>query len=284
MKFFKVAVSVISAGVMFASAQAGAGDIPYQVVPCTTDSFQITSAYPSGNPSGLVDYSSNPISATSCYGVMSENDDKVKDLNPHLNLGYLGDGLLNGGITQDAIQYVSPTQFFTTPKDQLLALRDPNVAEDPGWIELGMLDGDTWKFDYSDVPVKIEDLITFIFKKDGTWSLAVNPSIKTLLSNVNGLNRSNFDHLAFAVKAGNQNSDAGWAIYDFNFNAITGFDLSIPYTFEGMWNMDDFDGKTISHMSLWARDPITDNNVPLPGTLFLMGIGLLALGFFMKRS
>jgi hypothetical protein len=125
----------------------------------------------------------------------------------------------------------------------------------------------------------------------GTWSLKTEANIAELLAAAGLFDRSYFDHLAFVVKAGSGANDkeGGWAIYDFDFNKLllasgNAFDLTQPYSFTGTWNMDDFDGKAISHMSVWARDPISVNSVPVPGTMFLVGLGLLALGYGRKKA
>jgi hypothetical protein len=68
------------------------------------------------------------------------------------------------------------------------------------------------------------------------------------------------------------------------------FDLGIPYTLTGTWNMGDFmnpagnNQQDISHISVWARDPITPlNEVPEPAGLALFGASLLALCTFRRR-
>ena len=187
---------------------------------------------------------------------------------------------------------MSPTQFIDA--SQLLGLKDPDAIVDPGWIMLGS--SDNLAFKPYDKPLDISTLINFSIAMGdngvGTWSLTTASDIVTKLNNAGIFERNYFDHLAFVIKAGdgkkdskNAQSDAqegGWAIYDFDFNALLdaggNFKLSEPYSFTGHWNMDDFGGKAVSHMSLWARDPISANVIPVPGTLLLLGIGLIALG------
>lgn len=241
---------------------------------CTVDSFTITSATISGTS---LTANFNPgINATRCYGVIGGNDESGGTLNPDPNLGWLGDGLLNGEGN-----LVSPTQFITA--DQLQALEDPTKPVDPGWIMLGYFDGDSGSLTTSTKPFDLTEVLTLEFNANGTWSLTTVANIVEILEQKLP-NRTYFDHLAFTIKSGNENSGGGWAIYDFDFNKIQGFDLTTPYSFTGTWNTDDFGGKDISHLSIWARDPITPNKVPLPGTLLLIGAGLMALGFSRRKA
>lgn len=241
---------------------------------CTVDSFTITSATISGTS---LTANFNPgINATSCYGVIGGNDESGGTLSPNPNLGWLGDGLLNGEGN-----LVSPTQFITP--DQLQALEDPTKPVDPGWIMLGYFDGDSNSLTTSTKPFDLTEVLTLSFNANGTWSLATNPNIVAILDQKLP-NRTYFDHLAFTIKAAN-----GWAIYDFDFNKIQGFDLTTPYSFTGTWNTGDFlnrngNPQDISHLSIWARDPITPNIVPLPGTLLLTSVGLMALGFSRRKA
>lgn len=254
---------------------------------CTTDSFSITAVKPSVLPGDPIPLAT-PINSTSCYGVISEvnNDNKVPA--PTYNLGYLGDGLLNGGTFTQQVkvegqkgttavetQLVSPTQFISL--NQLLGLQDPNNLVDPGWILLGSKEG-TGSLTITDKPVStLNELISINVNSNGTWSMNIAADIAAQLAAAGLTTRSYFDHLAFVVKAGSGESDGGWAIYDFDFNQIAGFDLTKAYSFGGVWNMGDFGGKNLSHISVWARDPITSQNVPAPGTVLLLGIGLVAL-------
>lgn len=98
-----------------------------------------------------------------------------------------------------------------------------------------------------------------------------------------------FDHLAIVLK-----SSTWFGVYDFDFNLLsaglegTGFNYTTPYSFTGAWNMGDFlnqndQPRNISHISLWARAPQGDNNVPEPGSLALLGFGLAGLGLARRR-
>lgn len=120
----------------------------------------------------------------------------------------------------------------------------------------------------------------------GTWSLKVFPDTVDAVGSV--LGRNIFDHLAFVFKAGNPKANDGPSvrIYDFDFNLIVeelktlagggplDFDFETAYTLSGNWNMNDFGGKKVSHINVWARDPaIKEVSVPIPAPLALLLFG-----------
>lgn len=256
--------------------------------PCTLDSYSITAAALAGTTPAPIP----TINATSCYGVVNlESGANPASIHPdNGNLGYLNDGLLNGE------NGVLPWSTFIQTGDlQDLNPATPGANQDPGWIQLGTMGSSTGSMTYSNIGTGSfnasqilnfsQTLTTSGGSISGTWSLTLDEDIISIL-HANGLFlRSQFDHLAFVVKSSDK-----WAVYDFNFNDIDGFDLSQPYSMSGTWNLNDFKNKNgndqeLSFLGVWARDPISNNTitVPEPGILALFGLGLLSLAGLHRR-
>ena len=204
----------------------------------------------------------------------------------------MGDGLLNGEDILNGMEFISSSD--------LQALDPDGVNNDPGWIHLAHLDADNSSISYSDVgPVpggsatlNVSDLLTLAFEcTSGNSSdcVSMNWTLTTeldIIDNVQALlGASTFDHLAFSIKAGNENSGGGWAVYDFNFKEI--FDLesnnllnfNTPYQLGGTLNTADFGNKGISHLNVWARDPNDPlTQVPEPSSFIILTVGIIGLG------
>jgi len=253
---------------------------------CTLDSYAITAAAPAGTTPVAIP----TINATSCYGVVQMvPSDNPASIQPTVNLGYLDDGLLNG---EDG---VLPWTTFLNTGD----LQDLNPATtgnvDPGWIQLGTMDGSTAAMNYSSIgSLNMNQILSYSQTQSttgaslsGTWSLTLDEDIIAILHSNGLFQRNNFDHLAFVVKASNN-----WAVYDFNFNNIAGFDLTQPYSIAGTWNLNDFkndegNDQALSFLGVWARDPVTEpttTQMPEPAMLGLFGLGLLAMAGLRRRQ
>lgn len=289
---------------------------------CSTGNVTLTSmttlAADHANTTYDADYFANnnlllgtPYTSTNCMGLFQEPNQIGSMLGADPNLGWLGDGLLNGGYytwgggpNQQTMQLINPNQFLMDAtgqadiSDLLMDLKDDGVFVDPGWISLGKQDiGQS--FSYESIKgsslLDLADVLDISFDciadcKTGTWSLVTTPDIISLVQGALGDNRSTFDMLAFVFKAGPE-----WAVFNFNFAAIFQNEIfnlgnasldapfNTPFAFHGMWDTSDF-GSALSHVGVAARDPIqsTTTQVPAPATLAIMGLGLLVLRLFRR--
>ncbi|RDE25218.1 PEP-CTERM sorting domain-containing protein [Motiliproteus coralliicola] len=210
------------------------------------------------------------------------------------NLGDWNDGLLNGELITkgQTSYYFDPLMFITA--DQL---NDKGTGVDPGYIRLGgaETDGNSIDIEYSTIgsgsdSISIGELLNITFSctdsdcGTGTWAIDVFPEALQVGGDLLGEDAF-FDHLDFLVKAGN-----GWGVIDFDFNILaSGLDgilftdddlieFDVPYLIEGTFDTKSTGfGSGISGISIWARDPDASTDIPNPGTLLLLGIGLAAL-------
>lgn len=239
--------------------------------------------------------------ASQCIGFISygQGQDKVTfndgpwHVDGSTNIGYLGDGLLNGQV-KNGDQYFDGSEFITVPND-LQALKNPNQKVDPGWIHLVSFDANGAQYDYSTMgaglvgkpTLNIADLLAFSLVctsgsigdcSAGTWRLETKLDIIQQVTSL--LGPAAFDHLAFSIKTANS-----FVVYDFNFKDIfaaeqaegnNSLNFNTPYILAGTFNNSyDLKGQGVSHMNVMARDPQDLNRVPEPSSVAMFGLGLL---------
>ena len=225
-----------------------------------------------------------PISASECYGAFKGNNSLfTKPTNG--NLGYDNDGWLNS----ESAFWPGPGAFIE--EGDLLDLDGEGDIDDPGWIYLGKDEGNGFKGETSSDGVNsysfIDDLLTLsncldkndastgcvgeeAVKGDWAWTPpSTNP--QALLDLLGGMF---FDQVAIIFKSGNQ-----FAIYDFNIGDL-GLDPVLAgdfnFAFTGTWDMNTtLNGHGLSNISLWARDPIIETEIPEPSTLTLFSLMIL---------
>lgn len=266
--------------IVFTSPNVIAAKIPVgSALDCNLQNVKLTSVKKSDGTDG--ELLLNSYNSTDCAGFYGNDDGN--GFQPLNNFGAFGDGLLNG----DNI-YFQDGAFISM--DDLMDLDGIGGVDDPGWIQLASLEGgladvDT-KYNKIKVPstgdeLDISSVLSLSFDcavsadgcKAGTWSLATDLSIIEDVQNV--LGRSTFDHLAISLKVGNR-----FVVYDFDFvdifskEPVGTFNFLTPYTLGGTFDTGDFANKNdkpqgISHINVWARDPVI-SDIPEPSGVLLL--------------
>ena len=223
-----------------------------------------------------------PISAHSCYGAVTGNDQPL----PTTNLGYLNDGILNGASVatgnSTSLDVFGNGAFLSG--NYTASKLDPNGAgNDPGWVYLGKDDAPGGASSFSPATIggvagiSLASWFSITQLDSGIWQWHFTPD-KDVVSRASALFGTNyFDQFALVFKQ----QDA-FAVYNFT-GAQFGVDhpmASDPIlNFHGTADLRTvFNGTTgLSHVSIWARDPGSTSVVPEPGSLVLFASALLGL-------
>lgn len=284
---------LIAGGILSVSAHASAAAL----LSCKDSDVKITSVSQYSDTSGsatLHTIYSGSVGAADCAGSFSGND----AFYPTTNLGYAGDGVLNGGLQNQSGSTLFPGGAFITPQSPLQDLDKNGQVNDPGWIMLGKFEqtNGKWGFTanavggYTDIVLSSFFTATVTGAGKGTWAFTPDSTVAQRTSTI--LGRNYFDQFALVFKAGN-----AFSVYDFTPEQ---FGMSAPevddpvmnwsgtYDVSGTLRTGGKDGLKnpagLSHISLWVRDPAATplitpptTNVPEPGTLALVGLSAAAL-------
>lgn len=268
------------------AAWVSAGPLPL----CNNADVRVTKyvGSPSGTASNWTE-PATPINAAACAGAFAGNDMPV----PSLNLGYKGDGLLNGApqSTPPRANIFPGGAFMRELGLQYSDLQDDGVADDPGWIMLGRFDFDTNLFGPSAIGGSLGIVLSDFFSVTstgagtGTWAFSPDAGFTARADAI--LGKHDFDQFALVFKA-----STSFAAYDFSTEQF-GWDSGELFGLQGSYDtrntLRTSNGKNpagISHISLWARDPFFNDSeltVPEPGTLALVGLAFAGLAFSRRR-
>lgn len=291
----KTKTSVISAlllasGVLAAPAYAG------PLSDCQTSDVQITRVTQFSDTTAtattetIYAATGTPVGAAACAGAFTGND----GFYPTTNLGYAGDGLLNGGTQVASGSTLFPGGAFIDAAHPLQDLDGNGHVNDPGWIMLGKYENG--QFTPSAVGGNTGIVLGSFFSATvtgtgtGTWAFTPDATVAQRIGDTFG--RNYFDAFALVFKAGNS-----FAAYDFT-PELFGADSPLPtdpvMNWYGSYDVSGTlragkDGKNaagLSHITLWARDPALPEvatQVPEPASLGLMAIAGAALLRSRKR-
>jgi len=288
----KLAKLILSASILAAAGAAQSASL----LPCNVNDVKVTSvAQYSSTAAGATLHtiaSGLSLGAADCDGAYSGNDGYY----PSQNLGWQGDGLLNGGLQTSTGMTLFPGGAFITDDYPLSDLDNDGGVDDPGWIMLGKFDPSKGSFTPAAVGGDSSIVLSSFFTATvdsagkGTWALTPDATVAQRTSAVLGKNY--FDQFALVFKAANS-----FAVYDFTAAqfGVAHPSVDVPimnwsgtYDVTGTLRTGGKDGLKnpagLSHITVWARDPATPTSVPEPGTLALLGIAALgALGVSRRR-
>lgn len=204
------------------------------------------------------------------------------------------------GETQTGLQFQSIGDLtYNQNNGKVNGFTFGGLIDDPGWVHVGKSDvnnnGTAGAFVASDVlgigNVILDTIFRYTISSDtctngaqscGNWWLEPDLLLPGRFNTVIQNEATNqgvtvvpdykyFDAFAIVLKGG-----TNFAAYLFTAEDLNA-DLDLFYQFAGTYNTLAL-GAGLSHISVYAHDPSPDGNVPEPGMLALLSIGLLGAG------
>lgn len=256
---------------------------PAQASTCSTSSVWASSVTPLAGGANVL---SGNVDATACAGAYVGNDIPFPGTKGGANLGYYGDGLVNGAAQTQTGSVLFPNGMFSELyPTQFLNPNSDGVHADPGWIYAGSSNGTSFTGALIGNTLKVSDsTFNFNLNANGTGTWGITPDLQNALALASLLKGNALDQFAIVVKYGN-----GFQAFDFTAKSL-GLPLTNPptlYNFSGGFDLSTYltaPGGGFSHIDLYFRDPILGTSIPEPGSLALLGLGFAALGFFNRRK
>lgn len=279
-KSFVTGFLAVAVSSLFATGAAQAGT-------CATSSVWASSVTPLAGGANVL---SGNVDSTACVGAFVGNDSPLPGTNGGANLGYYGDGLVNGA-NQGGGGNGGGTQLFPNGMfSQLYSSQDLNGdgKADPGWIYAGTSNGTSFTGGTigkgAGAVTVANSTFSFVVGSDGKGTWAITPSLQNALALAGLLNGNALDQFAIVVKYGNS-----FQAFDFTASSL-GLTLSNPpelYNFAGGFDLATYltgRGGGFSHADLYFRDPLLGTSIPEPSSLVLLGLGLAGLGYGRRKK